>query len=237
MALFTTDLTGELDQVKGMVADVVDHKLNPMIQGAIAQAASELGAVVRQAGDQLEANVKLISDEIHDQRRVTKEDIIQLIDYATNKIADTMDARIAVAKDEVSALVSDKIAMVRVQLEDAAVQSRRTLYMNLALSMLGAVAMAAIGLIYRKITLNQLDIFSLFRVFLLSTATGTGLYAALKFFANWRGLNQNKKNAATIAINYLGILRPNGAMRLFIISLLLAAGWAVISFFPHLIHL
>lgn len=234
MALFTTDWNGELNQVKGMIGDVVDTKLNPMIEGAISQASTELGNVVKQASDQLQANIKLVSDEIHDQRRVTKDEIMQLIDYAAEKIASTVDARIAIVKDEVSLLVTEKVALVRSQLEDAAVQSRKTLYLNLSVSICAALTMAAIGLVYRKITLNQLDVFSLFRVLLLSTATGTGLFSALKLLANWRGLNKTKKNAAAIAINYLGILRPNGAARLFVLSLLLGMGWVLITFYPHI---
>lgn len=232
MALIKTDWTGELNQVEKMVGGLVDNKLNPMVQGAIAQAGVELGAVVKQASDQLQENIQLISREIHDQRRVTKEEVVQLIDYAAEKMASTIDARIAVAKDEVSVLVTEKIALVRTQLEEAAVQSRKTLYINLSISMLAAVAMAVIGIVYRKITLNELDLFSLFRVLILSTATGTGLFAALKFFAHWRGLNKMKKNIATVTIGYLGILRPNGALRLFALSLVLALCWAWVTFYP-----
>lgn len=234
MAFINTDWSKELDQVKEMVGEVVDRQLNPMIQGAISQASTELGAVVKQASDQLQANIRLVSEEIHDQRRVTKDEIMQLIDYATEKIADTVDARIAVAKEQVSVLVTEKLALVKTQLEDAAVHSRKTLYLNVSVSMLAALIMAAIGLIYRKISLNQLDVFSLFRVLLLSAATGTGLFSALKWFTNWRGLNRNKKNVATVAISYLGILRPNGALRLFFVSLILAFFWMLITFYPKL---
>lgn len=234
MAFINTDWSRELGQVEDMIGSVVDKQLNPMIQGAIAQASAELGAVVKQASDQLQTNIKLVSDEIHDQRRVTKDEIKQLIDYATEKIGETVDARIAVAKEQVSVLVTEKIALVRTQLEDAAVQSRKTLYLNLSVSLLGAVGMAAVGLVYRKITLNQLDVFSLFRVLLLSAATGTGLFSALKWFTNWRGLNRNKKNVATVAISYLGILRPNGALRLFLFSLALTLCWVWVSFYPKL---
>ena len=234
MALINTDWSKELDQVKGMVGEVVDKQLNPMIQGAISQASAELGTVVKQASDQLQANIKLVSEEIHDQRRVTKEEIMQLIDYATEKIADTIDARIAVAREQVSALVTEKLALVKNQLEDAAVHSRKTLYLNLSVSMLAAVAMAVLGLIYRKISLNELDVFSLFRVLLLSAATGTGLFSALKWFSNWRGLNRHKKNVATVAISYLGILRPNGALRLFFVSIVLALCWMLVTYYPKL---
>lgn len=232
MALIKTDWRDELEQVKDAIGDVVDAKLNPLVNGAISQASTELGSVVKQASDQLQTNIRLLSDEIHDQRRVTKEDVMVLIDYAADKIGNTLDERIAVAKHEVSLLVTEKVTHLRSELEDAAIRSRKTLYFNLSVSVLTALAMAAIGLVYRKITLDQLDVFSLFRVLLLSSAVGTGLFSALKMFTSWRGMNKTKKNVAAVAISYLGILRPNGALGMCVLSVLLLVCWAVITFYP-----
>lgn len=234
MALFTTDWRDELGQVKGAIGEIVDAKLNPMISDAISQASTELGNVVKQASDQLEQNIKLVSNEIHDQRRVTKDDVMLLIDYAAEKIGKTVDERIGVAKQELSTLVTDKLTHLRSELEDAAVRSRKTLYFNLSISILTALSMAAIGLVYRKITLNELDVFSLFRVLLLSSAVGTGLFSSLKMFASWRGLNRTKKNVAAVAISYLGVLRPNGAVGMCALSLVLLLGWVLVTFYPHL---
>jgi hypothetical protein len=237
MALFKTDWRDELEQVKDAIGDVVDAKLNPMIGGAISQASAELGNVVKQASDQLQTNIVLLSNEIHDQRRVTKDDVMVLIDYAADKIGKTIDERLAVAKHEVSVLVTEKVAHLRGELEDAAVRSRKTLYFNLSVSVLTALVMAAIGLVYRKITLDELDVFSLFRVLLLSGAVGTGLFSVLKMFTSWRGMNRTKKNVAAVAISYLGILRPNGALGMCVLSLVLLLGWAFVTFYPSLGHL
>lgn len=232
MALIKTDWRDELEQVKDAIGDVVDTKLNPLINGAISQASTELGSVVKQASDQLQTNIRLLSNEIHDQRRVTKEDVMVLIDYAAEKIGKTLDERIAVAKHEVSQLVTDKVTHLRSELDDAAIRSRKTLYFNLSVSVLTALAMAAIGLVYRKITLDQLDVFSLFRVLLLSSAVGTGLFSALKMFTSWRGMNRAKKNVAAVAISYFGILRPNGALGMCVLSVLLLVCWAFVTFYP-----
>jgi hypothetical protein len=237
MALFNIDCRDELDQVKEAIGDVVDTKLSPMIGGAISQASTELGSVVKQASDQLQANIVLLSNEIHDQRRVTKEDVMSLIDYAADKIGKTVDERITVVKQEVSQLLTEKVAHLRSELEDAAIRSRKTLYFNLSVSVLTALAMAVIGLVYRKITLNELDVFSLFRVLLLSSAVGTGLFSALKMFTSWRGMNRTKKNVAAVAISYLGILRPNGALGMCVLSLVLLLGWAFVTFYPAFGHL
>jgi hypothetical protein len=203
-----------------------------MIGGAISQASAELGNVVKEASDQLQANIVLLSNEIHDQRRVTKDDVKLLIDYAADKFGKTIDERIGVAKQELSLLVTEKVTHLRSELEDAAVRSRKTLYFNLSVSILTALVMAAIGLVYRKITLNELDVFSLFRVLLLSSAAGTGLFSALKMFTSWRGMNRTKKNVAAVAISYLGVLRPNGAVGMCLLSLLLLLCWAFVTFYP-----
>jgi hypothetical protein len=232
MAVFNMDWRNELGQIKDTIDKVVDTKLNPMIGGAISQASAELGNVVKEASDQLQANIVLLSNEIHDQRRVTKDDVKLLIDYAADKIGKTIDERIGVAKQELSLLVTEKVTHLRSELEDAAVRSRKTLYFNLSVSILTALVMAAIGLVYRKITLNELDVFSLFRVLLLSSAAGTGLFSALKMFTSWRGMNRAKKNVAAVAISYLGVLRPNGAVGMCVLSLLLLLCWAFVTFYP-----
>ncbi|QNA90222.1 hypothetical protein G4G28_20065 [Massilia sp. Dwa41.01b] len=232
VAFIKTDWSSELDQVKTAIGEVVDNNVSPMISGAISQASGELGTIVRDASAELQLNIKVLSQEIHDQRRMTGDEIRALIDYAAERIASTVDERLAVAKKEVSTLVIDKIERVKAELEDAAIRSRKTLYFNVAVSIGAALAMGAIGVVYRKITLNELDVFSLFRVVLLSTATGTGLFAALKLLNSWNVLNKHKKNVTTIALNYVGVLRPNGALRLLVLSVLLACAWGVITFYP-----
>lgn len=231
MALFTTDLTGELDQVKALVGEIVEEQLSPMIGDAIQLAGRQLAASVRDASEQLQTNVKLISDELHLQRSVTKEDITSLIDYAAVKIAATVDDRLRLARREVSEMVIEKIERLKVELEDAAIRSRKTLYFNVAISILAAMAMAAIGIVYRRVNLHELDLYSVFRVILLSAGTGTGLFALLKMFASWRGLNRNKRNATAVMLSYVGVLRPNGAAGLLFLSLLLGGGWMLLTFY------
>ena len=103
--------------------------------------------------------------------------------------------------------------------------------MNLAISMGSALAMAIIGIVYKKISIGELDLFAVFRVLLLSAATGTIMFAGLKSFHNWLALNKAKKNAATVVINHISVFRPNGAIGLFVVSILLLAGWFLASFY------
>lgn len=188
---------------------------------------------IQKASLEIQKHIELVGSEVTSQRQYTKEDIKELIDYTAQKFGTTIDERVAIAKVEVSSLIVDKIALIRIELEDAAVRSRKTLWANVGISVTAAVIMAIVGLIYRKITLAELDLFWLFRVLLLSAATGTGLFAILKTFNQWRIMNREKKNAVTVALSYLGALRPNGAIGLFFISLLLVVSWFVLSFYVH----
>jgi len=231
MKFFTTDLTGELEQIKNAVDEIVSEQLSPLISDAIQQAGQQLTSTVEVASEQLQSNIDKISKEIESHRTITKDEIKDLIDYATMKIALTVDERFKVARRETSELVLEKIDRLKSELQDAAVRSRKTLYINVGISIVAALTMAAIGIIYRKIILNELDVFSLFRVFLLSAGTGTGLFALLKMVGSWRGLNPHKKNVTSVALGYIGILRPNGAVGLFCLALILAACWVLLGLY------
>jgi F0F1-type ATP synthase membrane subunit b/b' len=99
--MFKSDWSYELGQVRQTVEEVVDEKLSPMVHGAIVTAGEQLSAVVAEAGEQLQENIKTLSAEIHNQRRMTKEDVVELIDYASCKIGSTIDARLNQAKSEI----------------------------------------------------------------------------------------------------------------------------------------
>jgi len=231
MALFNIDCEKELNQVTSATKEIVEGQLSPLIEKTINHASGEIGCIISQAGKLIQDNIKVLSDEVHNQRQITKEDIKILIDYASDKIGSTVDQRISQAKNELSTLLTDKILQIRAELEDTAIKSRKTLYFNLAISLASAVLMAGVGIVYRKISIGELDIFNVFRVLLLSSATGTGVFSGLKMLNQWRIINKDKRNIAITAINYLGVLRPNGAFGLFALSILLFACWFLASFY------
>lgn len=233
MALFSTDWKNELEQVKSAAGDIVKEQLNPMIEGVIKQAGDELNSVVAKAGDRIQENIKALSQEVHNQRQLTRDDLIYLIDYASEKFAKTIDDRISQVKSEASTFLTEKITQIKIELEDSAIKSRKTLYANVAISIGGALLMAVVGIVYKKISIGEVDVFTAFRVMLLSMATGTGIFSALKALHNWIALNKSKKNIATVAINHLSIFRPNGAIGLFLLALLLLVGWYFASFYQH----
>ncbi|NDY93775.1 hypothetical protein [Ideonella livida] len=230
MALIKTDWSPELQQVRETLDRAVDEKLGPLVDRAIRQAGQEMNKVVGQAGDRLETTIQVLSEEVHNQRQLTREDLVFLIDYASDRLAHTLDARLAQAKAEASSFMTEKVEQLRQELEDAAVRSRRTLYANVAISVAGALAMAAVGLVYKKISLGEVDPFAAFRVLLLSLATGTGLFAALKGLGQWLALNRHKRNLAAVALQQLGPLRPQGTLGLFVLAVVLLLAWAGATF-------
>lgn len=230
VGFFDVDLKPELAQLEAAVNGIVDDKLTPLVDGAIRQAGAELGAVVNQASTQLQQNIQVLSREIHSQRRMTGDEITRLIDYAAEKIGECIDQRVGQIRRETSELLEEKICVLKSELDEAAVRSRKTLYSNLAVSIGAAVGMAVVGLIYKKVSLGQLDVFALFRVLLLAAAVGTGAFSLLKMLGQWRGMNREKKNLSVVLVSYLGVVRPNGAAGYFLLSVILLAGWVAVSF-------
>lgn len=205
---------------------VIDERLGPLVDRSIHQVSNELKEVIQQAGVQVDRNIALLSDEIHNQRSMTKEDIKELIDYSATQIGAAMDLRIMAIKHETSTLINEKVNLLKCELEDAAITSRKTMYANVAISVGAALVMALIGLAYKKVSLGELNLLNIFRVSLLSCATFTFVLSMLKFIQRWRSMKRVKRGVTTVAIGYLGILRPNGATGLFLLSLCLLAGWA-----------
>ncbi|MFZ6842864.1 hypothetical protein [Undibacterium sp. RuTC16W] len=210
---------------------LIERNVAPLVDRSIQQVSTELSQVIQQAGAQIDRNIAVLSDEIHNQRSMTKDDIKALIDYSTEQIGAALDQRILAIKHETSTLINEKIDMLKCELEDAAVTSRKTMYVNVAISISAAIAMAIIGLIYKKISLGELNLLNVFRVTLLSCATFTFVLSVMKGWQRWRGMKQSKKGVATIAISYFGVLRPNGAVGLFLLSLALLAGWMAMYHF------
>ncbi|MDQ7989967.1 MAG: hypothetical protein REI09_10090 [Candidatus Dactylopiibacterium sp.] len=231
MALINTDWTKELRQVKAASSEIVEQQISPMLREAIAQAGDQLSRVVDEAGSRVQENIETLSREIHAQRSLTREDLRELIDYASDKIGSTVDARLLRARQEVSTLFAEKVTELRAEFEDAARRTRRTLYLNLALSAGAALAMAAVGFLYKKVSLGEVDVFTVFRVLLLSLAVGTGLFSALRLLGNWREMSGTRRNIATTVLGMMGIFRPNGALGLLALCVLLLAGWFGLTFY------
>lgn len=210
---------------------IIETRLEPLVDKSIRQVSGEVTQVISEAGAQIERNIAKLSQEIHDHRSMTRDDIVALIDYAASQFGKAIDQRVIAIKDEASELINEKVLLLKAELDEAATLSRKTMLTNVAISVGAALLIAAVSLVYKKISLGEFDLLTVFRVGLLSCATFSAVLAALKALQRWRGMGQVKKGAATVAIGYLGVLRPNGATGWFLLSVLLVAGWAGIQYY------
>jgi hypothetical protein len=204
-----------------------------MLDDVIEHASDRLDKVVISAGERIQENIEALASEVHNQRQLTSEQIIVLIDYAAAKFSRTIDERLAQAKVEASGFFTEKVNQIKVELEDAAIKSRKTLYANIAISVFGALLMEIVGLVYKKVSIGEVDVFDAFRVLLLSVATGTGIFSGMKAVGGWVVLNKTKKNIAITAINHLSFFRPNGAIGLFLLAVFLFVGWIFAGFYAR----
>ncbi len=114
MALFTADLRNELSQIKEATDDIVKNQLSPLISDAISQAGKELGDVVEHASTQIQANIQSVSEEIHNQRKLTKDDIKELIDYAAEQVGNTLESSLEKTKREFETTISHNVNRITV---------------------------------------------------------------------------------------------------------------------------
>jgi hypothetical protein len=213
-------------QFEQSMGRVIDERLAPAFDRSINHVSNELSAVIQEAGARLDQNIAALSDEIHHQRSMTKDDIRSLIDYATLQIGSALDHRITTIKQEASELINQKVDLLKTELNEAAALSRKTMLSNVAISISAAILMAGIGLIYKQVATGELSLLSLFRVSLMSCATFTFVLSILKFTQRWRAMKQSKKGVATVTIAYFGVLKPNGAGIMLAVSVSLTAACA-----------
>ncbi|MFZ6819415.1 hypothetical protein ACO0KW_13985 [Undibacterium sp. Ji22W] len=248
MAIWKADLSNELGQIENAMVRVSEDTLKPMLSESIAmasthleqvvdRASNSLNEVVENAGKQLNESIDRLSSEVHSHRSITKDDIKELIEFAADQMGNMLDQRISALKEETSSLINDKTQMLRQELEDAAIRSRKTMYTNAAISIGAAICMAVVGFFYKQVSLDQIDLLSIFRIALLSLSVGSGIASILKIVQHWRSMSESKKNTTTVVISYLGVLRPNGAMGLFVLSVVLLMGWGGLLHLPKFLHL
>lgn len=230
MAVFKTDWSDELQQVKATTRDIVDQQLSPMINTALGRAGRELKGVVSEASDRLQDTIQQLTDEVHSHRQLTSEEIIRLIDYATERIGNAVDARLINAKKEASDFVIEKVDHMKAELAEMALSSRRTLYKNLAVSLAATFGMAFIALGYKKLSTGELDLMTIFRGVFLSASAGAALLGCLRALTRWRAMTTSRRNALAVAITHLSVLRPNGALGPFLLALAMLLGWFCVTF-------
>ncbi|WP_374583586.1 hypothetical protein [Pseudoduganella sp.] len=225
------NLKEALSKLESVGERLLDSRVEPLVEKSIKQLSAEVKSSIEDASKRVEHNVTVLSNEVHNHRSITAEQIRNLIDYSADKFGVMLDQRIALMKAEVSDLINEKTEKVKKELELAAVASRRALYVNAAISFGLAALVAVLSFIYRRTAAGELDPFLVYRVMVAGCGTFTAVLGLLKVIQRWRAMEPVKKGIATVALGYFGVLRPNGAVGLFALSLFFLACWAALQFY------
>lgn len=227
MALFGVDLSGEKKPLSAVIRD----DLQPIIRESIQEAESAISRVISESSKQLDIKIDKIADEIHNQRKITKQDIEELIDYASNKFADVVDERVNNLRHQVSELVDSKTQFIKIELENAALRSRKQLWMNASVAIGTSILIAIVAVFYKRLGNNEIDLFTIFRIIFMSMTVGSLALLILKLWRRYANLNIASKTMIQVLSGYAGMLRPNGAVGLFAFTIALALVWVLLVFY------
>lgn len=232
MALF--DKT--IDHAKASLAEVsreaIDHageRLGDVVKVGISQAGTELKDVIWQASQEIDAKLDKISDELHEQRQFTKDDVRELVDYAGEKLGTLMDERIVRAKTEISALVQEKVEYLKQEVDGFFIErqrdlarERRRLFINVAIAILASLSLGFVSWLYHQYLGGGLDVFALFRIVFASLAGGYAAYLAVKLLRRWVSMSEHRKDTLFLVSRYWGVLRPESIFGTVILVCLMA---------------
>ncbi|OYY80755.1 MAG: hypothetical protein B7Y33_03050, partial [Hydrogenophilales bacterium 16-62-9] len=89
MAFFEKSIDHAKDSLAEVSREAIDRagdRLSGVVKEGVTQAGSELKDVIWRASQEIDAKLDKISDELHEQRQFTKDDVRELVDYAGDKL-------------------------------------------------------------------------------------------------------------------------------------------------------
>ena len=181
-------------------------------------------------GDRLEQAIEKAGHEISTQRHLTKSDMEYLIRFAAQEFGNTLDQRIAKAQHETSELVNQKITLLREQLQEAAVEQKRSMMRN-ALVIVGVtILMGLVSLLYKKYFQGNLELIDIVRSALLGLAAGYAAMVIFRYSHAFLVLPRFKRNAVVLGLKYLDVLRPRRAWGHLLVFILILGAWAILNY-------
>lgn len=233
MALFekTIDHAKEsLAEVSREAIDQAGKRLSDVVKDGVSQAGTELKDVIWQASQEIDAKLDKISEELHEQRQFTKDDVRELVDYAGERLGTLMDERIVRAKSEISELVQEKVEYFKREVDGFFIErqrdlarERRRLFINVAIAILASLSVGFVSWLYHQYLGGGLDVFAIFRIVFASLAGGYGAYLALKLVRRWLSMSEHKKDTLFLVSRYWGVLRPESIFGTVLLVCLMAA--------------
>jgi vacuolar-type H+-ATPase subunit H len=234
----------EMDYARESLEKVSEHAIEragERLTETVHEASKELRDIVVGASREVDAKLDKISDELHSQRQFTKSDVKELVDYAAEKLGATVDARIVVMKQEITALVQDKVEYFKREVDSFFVQrqqdiarERRRLIANVLIAIVAAFVMGWVSLMYHRVLGGTMDMFGVFRAVFVALAGGYGVYMVVAWVRRYRQMSEHRKDLMFLTMKYWGALRPESLFGHLLVVLLLLVLYAVI-FYPDVV--
>ncbi len=199
-----------------MFEKTIDYARESLIaasEAAVDRAGDRLSQVVDNASQAIDEKLEKISQELHSQRSMTKDDVREMVDYAAERLTVVLDDRIAAMRREIAGLVEEKTEYFKAEIDAFFIKrqqdlarERRRLLINIVLASGAALAVGAISLFYKGI--REWDLLTVFRVVMASLAGGYGVWLMLSLLRGWLRMTEHKKDLVFVAARYWGWLRP-----------------------------
>lgn len=199
----------------------------------IAHFGTTVDSSIQKASIEIQTHIDRIGATINAQRALTAHDIEKLIDYAADAFGDSIDKRVAAAKEQIAELVTEKIGEVRAELTAAANEQKRTAVRNASIAITSAIGIGVLSLGYRQFLHGEIDLMFVFRAVLGALAVGHLVWVVQHYVARYVELNRTQRSILMASARYVGILRPKGAWGHLLVLALLLMAWFGLNFWAE----
>ncbi|MGO9443659.1 MAG: hypothetical protein ACLPXB_02660 [Thiobacillaceae bacterium] len=218
MAWFEKEMNYAKDSLADVSQQAIDRageRLTGVVKDGVAQAGTELREVIQHAGEEIDLKLEKISLELHNQRQFTKDDVREMVDYASDRLSTVLDERVSVARREFSSLVEEKVEYFKREVDDFFIRrqgdlarERRRLFANVVIAVMASTLVGAVSWMYHRFVGGALDLFGIFRIVFASLTGGYVVYLVISFIRRWMTMSEHNKDAMYLTMRYWGVLRP-----------------------------
>uniref|UniRef100_E6QQZ1 Uncharacterized protein n=1 Tax=mine drainage metagenome TaxID=410659 RepID=E6QQZ1_9ZZZZ len=219
-------------------------RLGEVVQAGATQIGAELRDVVQTTSQEIDAKLDMISAELHDQRQFTKDDVRELVDYAADRFSGALDERMAVARQQISDLVEEKVEYFKVEVDQFFIQRQRDLarerhrlWWNVFFAVLTSILVGVVSWFYQHVERGELDLFAIFRIVMASLTGGYAVYLLVKMVLRWRSMSEHRKDVMFLTMRYWGVLRPENMFMNVLLLVLMVLGLQLFLFPQWLLRL
>lgn len=201
----------------------------------VAKAEESLKATVETASIALEKNIRILSSEIHAQRSLTKDDVMQLIDYASQKFDQTIEQRVLEIKSQTSGLIDEKVASIRKSLSEAAAEQKKVFLRNAAIAVGSAIVVAVVSISSKKLSNSSFDAVTVFRIVLGMFAAGGAASLIYRLCIRYATRSPDEQNLIKVVLADVRVLNPKGFLAHTAFLIIIITIWVMLGFFPELL--